>query len=121
MTEHVVADTDEIDDRERLVVQLEGREIGIINIDGEYKAFTNWCAHQSGPLFEGKLSGTAKASFDPESLEVSTEWVRDDKVMTCPWHGWEYDVETGECLSRKGISLPEHEVTIRDGKIVVTL
>ena len=121
MSEHVVAETTEIDQGERIVVQVEGREVGIFNVEGEYFAYTNWCAHQGGPCCEGSLTGTMDASFDRESLEVSLDWSEDNDILNCPWHGWEYEIDTGECLSRNGISLPEHEVEERNGELVVTL
>jgi nitrite reductase/ring-hydroxylating ferredoxin subunit len=39
----------------------------------------------------------------------------------CPWHGWEYDIETGDCLSKRSAFLPSYPVEVRDGEIVVTL
>ena len=121
MSEHVVADADELGRGERLIVQLEGREIAIFNVDGELAAYTNWCAHQGGPCGEGSITGTVTASFDRDSLETTLEWSADERILNCPWHGWEYDVTTGECLSRRPVRLPSHEVSVRDGEIVVTL
>lgn len=121
MTDHVVAAADEISDGERILVQLKGREIGVFYIDGEYYAFANWCAHQSGPCCEGTLTGTQQASFDRDTLDYTLEWVKEGKILNCPWHGWEYDVTTGECLSRKSVVLPEYPVRVEDGEIIVTL
>jgi len=121
MSEHVVAEAGEIGDGERLIVQLEGRDIAVFYVDGEYHAYTNWCAHQSGPCCEGTLTGTMTASFDRDSLETSLEWTGEGHILNCPWHGWEYDVTTGECLSRNRVRLPAHDVEVRDGEIVVSL
>jgi nitrite reductase/ring-hydroxylating ferredoxin subunit len=120
MEDHVVAKEAEFSENERIIVQLKGREIAVFNVDGEYHAYTNWCAHQSGPICEGELSGTSEATFDPETLELELEWGREDEILNCPWHGWEYDVTTGECLSRKGIQLPEYPVRVEDDEIIVT-
>lgn len=117
----VVAPATELDEGERLVTELQGREIAVFLIDGEYYAYLNWCAHQSGPCCEGMLSGTFLpsngASTEPPELEV--EWTKEGQILNCPWHGWEYDVTTGECLSRPGIVLPSYPVEVRDGNIVV--
>ncbi|WIV68736.1 Rieske (2Fe-2S) protein [Natrialbaceae archaeon AArc-T1-2] len=120
MDEYVVAKEKELQDGERIIVQVEGREIGIFNIDGEYVAYTNWCVHQGGPCTEGSITGTKRADYDPDEREVSLNW-SDDDILNCPWHGWEYDIKTGECLSRKKVRLPEHEINIRDGEIVLSL
>jgi nitrite reductase/ring-hydroxylating ferredoxin subunit len=121
MTDHVVCEADELGEGERVLVQLEGREIGVFNVDGELRAYTNWCAHQSGPICEGNITGTWEGSFDRDSLETSLEYCRDGEILNCPWHGWEYDIENGDCLSREGIKLPSHPVEVRDGEVVVSL
>ena len=52
---------------------------------------------------------------------TSLEWTEEGHILNCPWHGWEYDVTTGECLSRNRVRLPAHDVEVRDGEIVVSL
>lgn len=121
MSEHTVATVRELEESGRIVTQIKGREIGIFKIDGEIRAYNNWCAHQSGPICEGPLSGTNEATFDREVLKTETEWVREGKIIRCPWHDWEYDLGTGECLSKEGIRLPEYPVSVEDGQIVVSL
>jgi len=121
MSDHVVAPADDLDDGDRVVALLEGRPIAVFNIDGEYHAYTNWCAHQGGPACEGIITGTTTAAFDQESLETELEWSREGEILACPWHAWEYDVTTGECLSRETVRLIAHEVHVDDGEIVVSL
>lgn len=121
MGEHAIAQVGDLSEGERITVQLEGREISLFNIDGEYHAYTNWCAHQSGPICEGTLTGTRKATVDQEAGTIESEWCREGKILSCPWHGWEYDVVTGECLSKKGVLLPSHPVQVEDGEIIVSV
>ena len=56
-------------------VVLGGREVALFNCNGEIRAVDNVCPHQGGPLGEGELNGT---------------------IVTCPWHGWRFDVCTGQ-------------------------
>lgn len=121
MGEHIVTNADELEDGNRIVAELEGREVGVFNVDGEYYAYTSWCAHQSGPVCEGSIGGTMEAEFDPETLETDFRWGREGNVLRCPWHEWEYDIVSGECLSHPDIRLPSHDVRVDDGKIVVTI
>jgi nitrite reductase/ring-hydroxylating ferredoxin subunit len=121
MTGHVVCDEDDLDPGDRVLVQVEGREIAVFNLDGEYNAFVNWCPHQGGPACEGLISGTREGSYDRETGEVSLEWTREDRILNCPWHGWEFDLSTGECLSRRPIRLPSYPVDVEDGKVVLEL
>lgn len=50
------------------------RELALANVDGTFHACDNVCPHQGGPLGEGMLDG---------------------KFITCPWHGWRFDVTCG--------------------------
>lgn len=120
-TEHTICDADELGAGDRVVTQIEGREIAVFNLDGEYYAYINWCPHQGGPCCEGKITGTREASYDREAMEVSLEWTHEDRIMNCPWHGWEFDLETGDCLSRSRIQLPSFPVSAEDGEVRVTL
>ena len=118
---HVVAQADEITDGERLLTQIKGREITIFQHDGEYYAYLNWCAHQGGPCGEGNLTGTSVASYDRETGETNVSWEHEGEILNCPWHGWEYDLTTGDCLSNENVTLPSYPVEIEDGQIVISM
>lgn len=66
--------TSEVPQNESKIVELHGQTIAIFNINGEFYAIDNTCTHRGGPLGEGFLDGT---------------------IVTCPWHGWKFDVTTG--------------------------
>jgi nitrite reductase/ring-hydroxylating ferredoxin subunit len=119
MAEHTVADANEIEEGGRILVQIEGKPIGIFNIDGEYHAYLSWCPHQSGPCAEGNITGTQEATFDSDTLETELEYVSEGEILNCPWHGWEFDLNSRECISTNTVSLPSFPVNIKDGKITV--
>lgn len=87
---HVVARTDEIPPGTRRIVEVDGRQIGVFNIDGEYVAFLHRCPHMSGPLCEGEVIGLVESS-GPGDVRLDES----RKFLTCPLHGWEFDVHTG--------------------------
>ena len=87
---HVVATVDEIPPGARKIVNIGGRSVGVFNIGGEYFALLNRCPHQGGALCEGRLWGVLTASV-PGSFEYS----KSREILTCPWHGWEFEVRTG--------------------------
>ena len=68
-----------------------GRSIGIFNVRGEFFALRNRCPHQGGPLCLGPLEGLIQ-STGPGDYSVS----RTGEVLRCPWHGWEFDIRTGQ-------------------------
>jgi 3-phenylpropionate/trans-cinnamate dioxygenase ferredoxin subunit len=87
----VVATVDEIPDGGRKIVELAGRSIGVFNLHGEFFALRNRCPHQGGPLCEGKLWGAIEADV-PGNIRFS----RAGEILTCGWHGWEFDIRTGQ-------------------------
>ena len=108
---YVVATVEEIPPGERKIVELGGRSIGIFNVDGEYFALRNRCPHQGGPLCEGILWGLLEASA-PGELTYS----RKGEILTCGWHGWEFDIRTGQsyCEPRR-LRVRSYEVNVEPG------
>jgi 3-phenylpropionate/trans-cinnamate dioxygenase ferredoxin subunit len=82
---------DEIPPDKRKIVEIAGRSIGVFNVDGEFFALRNRCPHQGGPLCIGPLGGFVSSS-GPGDYSVS----RRGEILRCPWHGWEFDIRTGQ-------------------------
>ncbi len=66
------------------VMTVRGRVIALFNVEGSFHAVDNTCPHRGGPLGEGILEGT---------------------VVTCPWHGWEFDVCSGASPRNPRVSI----------------
>lgn len=79
-------------------VNANGKEIALFNVDGEILALDGACPHQGGPLGDGELNGT---------------------VVTCPWHGWEWDVKTGSSTQDPEMKVPKIEVKIEGDEIKI--
>jgi nitrite reductase (NADH) small subunit len=79
-------------------VRADGEEIALAHCDGGFYATQGHCLHLQGPLGEGAL---------------------EECVLTCPWHGWQYDVRTGENEFDRAIRLETYEVEVADGEIRV--
>ena len=91
LSRHVVARADEIAPGTCKIVTPGGREIGIFNLNGEYFALANRCPHAGAELCRGRIVGLV-ASDGPNRYRVS----RPGEFIRCPWHGWEYDIRTGQ-------------------------
>jgi 3-phenylpropionate/trans-cinnamate dioxygenase ferredoxin subunit len=91
MAQYIVAIVDEIPPGGRKIVEVAGRSIGVFNIDGAFFALRNRCPHQGGPLCDGTLGGLIVAS-GPGAYHYS----RAGEILRCPWHGWEFDIRTGQ-------------------------
>ncbi|ABU58779.1 MULTISPECIES: non-heme iron oxygenase ferredoxin subunit [Roseiflexus] len=82
-----------------IYVEIDGLPIALANVDGVIYAFSDSCRHEGGPLSSGVLIG---------------------ETVTCPWHGWTYNVRTGKAIVPPiGIRIPTYETRIDDDSIFV--
>jgi 3-phenylpropionate/trans-cinnamate dioxygenase ferredoxin subunit len=88
---HVVARVEEVLPGKPLVRQIKGRPIGIFNVAGEFYALHNRCPHQGADLCRGRVTHLVQAKR-PGEIETS----RHGEILKCPWHGWEFDIRTGQ-------------------------
>jgi nitrite reductase/ring-hydroxylating ferredoxin subunit len=88
---YLVGRADEIPPGSRKIVRIAGRSIGVFNVDGEFFAIRNRCPHQGAPLCEGKLWGVLSAD-KPGSFQYASK----KEILTCVWHGWEFNIRTGQ-------------------------
>lgn len=91
MSRHVVAAVGEIAPGTSKLVTVKGREIGLFNIKGEYFALANTCPHEGAPLCKGTL-----VSLVDSDAPGHYRLTRQGELLKCPWHGWEFDVRTGQ-------------------------
>ena len=86
-----IATVDQIPEGEGRVCEAAGRTLAVFNADGRFYAMDNSCTHRGGPLGEGELDGT---------------------TVTCPWHGWRWDVTTGA-----NVNNPDYRQFLKLGEI----
>jgi nitrite reductase (NADH) small subunit len=79
-------------------VDVAGKAIAIANLAGEFHAIDNTCPHRGGPLGDGALEG---------------------KIVTCPWHGWQYDVTTGKVMQNPTVGVACYAVEVRGDEVFV--
>jgi nitrite reductase/ring-hydroxylating ferredoxin subunit len=114
ITKYVVARTGDVPDGSRLVVDVGGREIGVFKVKGEYFALLNRCPHLGGPLCKGQLLNTVTSS-GPGDMGLD----QDDDLITCPWHGWEFDLRTGQSYwDPKGFKARRFPVGVEAGSVL---
>jgi len=96
------------------IVTVGAVEIGLFNVAGKIVAYRNACPHAGAPICAGKITGTA-----PPCDVYQYAWGRSGEILRCPWHGWEFDLLTGEHLVANSVRLRRYPVTIRDHVIYV--
>ncbi len=110
-----VGSVDEWSDGSCRVVSIRGRKIGILRVGSEFFALLNRCPHKGAPLCEGTVSGTFLPS-EPNDYVYGM----DDKVLRCPWHGWEFDLATGRSVFEPNeVRVKVYRVTVEDGDVIL--
>ena len=77
---------------------LNGKELALYNVGGQFHAVENFCPHKGAPLADGDLSG---------------------HTIECAWHGWRFDIRTGACLNNPSEPVETYEVIVEDGWIKI--
>ncbi|HEY2238552.1 MAG TPA: Rieske (2Fe-2S) protein [Streptosporangiaceae bacterium] len=109
-----VGPVSEIPPGARKIVNPRGNlSIGIFNINGSFYALKNTCPHMGGPLCAGLQTGTTRATTTPDG-RFETEWIRDNEIIACPWHHWEFDILTGKTVFPSRQRVATYEVTVED-------
>ena len=115
MSKHVVASVRELPPGSRKLVTVKGRPIAIFNIGGEYFGLLDRCPHQGGSLCGGKLIGLVEASKPGEY-----NYSRQGEILRCPWHGWEFDVRTGQSrCDPERFKAKSYDVAVEPGERLV--
>jgi nitrite reductase/ring-hydroxylating ferredoxin subunit len=81
-------------------LQVDGKAIALANVGGQFYAINGICLHRGGPLGDGPLEG---------------------KIVTCPWHGWQYDVTTGKVAQNPSVGVDCYPVEARGEEIFVNV
>ncbi len=79
-------------------LQVEGKAVALANVSGRLYAVSNTCLHRGGPLGQGPLDG---------------------KVVTCPWHGWQYDVCSGKIVQNPAVGVDCYPVEVRGQDVFI--
>ena len=95
-----VAGTADVAPGAGIVASVNGKEYAVFNLDGTFRVIDNTCLHRGGPLGEGELEG---------------------KVVTCPWHGWQYDVTSGCNLDDETECVERYDVKVENGAVLVAV
>lgn len=79
-------------------VSVSGKTVALANVGGQFYAIDNTCMHRGGPIGDGPLEG---------------------KIVTCPWHGWQYDVTTGKISQNPTVGVDSYRVEVRGEEVFV--
>ncbi len=106
----------ELEQHGRVIAQVKGMEIGIFLIDGLPYAWRNICPHAAAPVCEGRICGTRLPSMVYEYT-----YGREQEILRCPWHGWEFDLKTGVHLADESVKLRGYEAVIEEDDVYLIM
>lgn len=87
--------------RKGRMVTVNGRHVALFRLDDEFFAIDNLCLHKAGPLCDGQIDAA--------------------DVVTCPWHGWSYEIKTGTLVQDPRVGVSKHEVRVDGDEVSVRL
>lgn len=97
---HKVAQLSQLAQTPRLAVKLDQTEVALFLVDGEVLATAGRCPHANGPLHKGEVC---------------------EAKVSCPWHGWTWNLKTGECDESDELTLQRYEVRVQGDDVYVVL
>jgi len=117
----LAGNSSDVAEQGRLVVDIGGHTVGIFRVKGQLYAYENTCPHQGGPVCQGLIIPAVREVVDAH--QVSTGYAFDEGEMriVCPWHGYEFSIQTGSHPAKAGIRLKSFPVSEENGVVYVSI
>jgi nitrite reductase (NADH) small subunit len=112
---------DEFKDGGRRLLNCDGAEIGIFVVDGELYGWHNECAHRGGPVCQGRIMMRVTEPVASDGTVRTQHYHASDTHIVCPWHGYEYNIKTGEHPGHAALKLKKATVAVRNGEVYVVV
>jgi 3-phenylpropionate/trans-cinnamate dioxygenase ferredoxin subunit len=114
-TRHVIGLASELPPGSRKLIEIAGRAIGVFHVNGAYYALRNRCPHRGGPLCQGRI----RPLVLPVGVTTALLHEREGEILKCPWHQWEFDLKTGQCLVDPHLRVKTYSVVQEGDELVV--
>jgi nitrite reductase/ring-hydroxylating ferredoxin subunit len=119
MAEQFVGKLSEFQDGDRRIIFVGDNEIGVFRHEGQFYAYSNFCLHQGGPACEGLTIAKVEERIMPDKTSRGLYFSDTEMHFVCPWHGYEYDMKTGECVSDRKLKLRRYKVVEKEDGVYV--
>jgi len=119
MAEKLVGKASEFKDGDRRIVFHGDIEIGVFRHDGQFYAYSNTCLHQGGPACEGLIIAKVEEKLMPDKTSKGLYFSETETHFVCPWHGYEYDITTGEFVADRRQKLRKYQVVQKGDDVYV--
>src|SRR5437016_5480070 len=118
MNELAIAALEDFQDGDHRIFAVDDFEIGVFRIGDRIVAYENVCPHAGGPVCQGKIFNQIEEALTPDKEGAGLRFSKRRNVG-CPWHGYEYDLETGCHPGDPRMRLTAVPVEVRGGRIYV--
>jgi len=105
----------------RKVVEVDGVAVGVFRHNGAFTAFENVCPHMGGPVCQGKIIARVEERVREDKTSLGLSFSRTQSNIVCPWHGYEFDITTGQHQGNPRLRLRPVAIKVVDDDLVVTL
>ena len=116
-----VGEVNDFKNREKKIVIIDDQEVGIFRINDNFFAWKNQCPHQGGPVCQGRLFPLVKENLDSEMQSHGRIYDEKKLNIVCPWHGLEFDIETGEHPGNPKLKLDPITIEVNSDILYVQL
>ena len=120
-TRHLAARSDSIPEQGRLVLDIGDRTVGIFRVGGKLFAYENICPHMGGPVCQGLAIPAVREVVDERQVSRGYRFDESEMRIVCPWHGYEFAIETGSHPAKPSIRLTRVAVEEKGGDVYVTI
>lgn len=121
MNELFVASSDSLAEGQRQFVEHGKQTIGILRANGALRAFLNVCPHQGGPVCEGLMIHKVEEVIDADHCYRGMRFDPETLHVVCPWHGYEFEIDSGLNAGDGRMKLRQYEVREREGNVYVVV
>jgi len=110
----------DIADGDYRIFAIETVEVGVFRVGDRIIAYENTCPHAGGPVCQGKIFNRVEELLTSEKKSLGLRFSTRRNIV-CPWHGYEFDIETGCHPADRTLKLKPVKVNVRDGQIFIML
>ena len=114
-----VGASEELPEKGRLVVDLDGVTVGVFRVDGGLYAWESVCPHVDGPICQGLIVPAVNEVLDDKRAIKGSVFDESDMRICCPWHGMEFSIKTGKHPANPKLALRKVAVREDGGRIFV--
>jgi nitrite reductase/ring-hydroxylating ferredoxin subunit len=109
----------EMKDGDVRIIRQDRIEVGVYRHEGAFYAYRNHCLHQGGPACEGLIIAKVEEQIMPDKTSRGLYFSETETHFVCPWHGYEYDLKTGECVADRRLKLKKYKVIHKGDEVYV--